>query len=186
MMVFIFRLNMPTCAKFLRTIQAPKIQVDDEGKAKTFRMFSLARPYMRSLHASWTCFFIAFLSWFGIQPLLPTISRELGLTKLDLARSGIASVSATICVRMFVGPFCDRFGPRRVMAGLLMVGAIPMSLSGLVKNGTGLIIIRLFIGRFSIKNLYEKFCSVWLNASTTEIKAVINLRRKAVTTNSTF
>ncbi|CAG2231197.1 NRT [Mytilus edulis] len=137
---------MSCCTNIMRKIQAKKIEVDDLGKAKQFRLFSIARPHMRSFHASWFCFFVAFTSWFGIQPLLPTIRKELELSKTDLANSGIASVAATIAVRVIIGPMCDKFGPRKIMCSLLITGAIPMALAGLIKTGTGLIVLRLFVG----------------------------------------
>ncbi|CAC5416805.1 NRT [Mytilus coruscus] len=137
---------MSCCTKLLGKIQAKQIEVDDLGKAKQFRLFSIARPHMRSFHSSWFCFFVAFTSWFGIQPLLPTIRKELELSKTDLANSGIASVAATIAVRVIIGPICDKFGPRKTMCCLLITGAIPMALAGLIKTGTGLIVLRLFVG----------------------------------------
>ncbi|CAG2257383.1 NRT [Mytilus edulis] len=72
--------------------------------------------------------------------------KELNLSKKDVANSGIASVAATIGLRIIVGPLCDKFGPRRIMSALLLTGSIPMALAGLIKNGTGLIVLRLFIG----------------------------------------
>lgn len=134
------------CLRVVRKIQAPKIEEDEVGKAKSFRLFSIARPHMRGFHSSWFCFFIAFTAWFGIQPLIPTIRKELCLSKQEVAHSGTASISATIFVRIVVGPLCDMFGPRRVMSGLLIIGAIPLGFAGFIKDGTGLIIVRLFIG----------------------------------------
>ncbi|XP_045169217.2 uncharacterized protein LOC123531962 [Mercenaria mercenaria] len=134
------------CWKIFRKIQAKSIEVDDLGKAKSFQICSLQRPHMRAFHTSWFCFFIAFTAWFGIQPLIPTIRKELGLSKKEVARSGIASISATIIVRIAVGPLCDKFGPKRVMSGLLIGGAIPLAFSGLIRDGLGLIIVRLCIG----------------------------------------
>ena len=134
------------CLSVLKKIQAPEILEDDLGKAKSFRLCSIRRPHMRGFHTSWFTFFIAFTAWFGIQPLIPTIRKELCLDKTTVAHSGTASISATIFVRIVVGPLCDMFGPRRVMSGLLIVGAIPMACAGLIQSGTGLIIVRLFIG----------------------------------------
>lgn len=37
---------------------------------------------------------------------------------------------------------CERFGPRRVMATILIVGAIPCGLTGLLANSAGLIVLR--------------------------------------------
>lgn len=134
------------CKKLIKKIHAQTFETDELGKAKSFRFCSLKRPFMRSFHTSWFCFFVAFTSWFGIQPLLPTIRKELNLTKKDLAHSGMASVAATIAIRVVVGPLCDRFGPRRVMSLLLLIGSIPMALAGLIKSATGLIVLRLCIG----------------------------------------
>jgi NNP family nitrate/nitrite transporter-like MFS transporter len=137
---------MSCCTRILKKINSKNIEEDDFGKAKQFALCSIARPHMRSFHSSWFCFFAAFTSWFSIQPLLPTIRRELHLSKLDLANSGIASVAATIAIRVIIGPLCDKFGPRKTMSGLLIAVAIPMALCGLITSGTGLIIIRLFVG----------------------------------------
>ncbi|VDI73182.1 MFS transporter, NNP family, nitrate/nitrite transporter [Mytilus galloprovincialis] len=132
--------------RFMKKLHAKEIKKDKNGKAKQFQLFSIRRPYMRAFHTSRFCFFLAFTSWFGIQPLIPTIMKELKLSKTDVANSGIASVAATIGLRIIVGPLCDRFGPRKIMSALLLTGSIPMALAGLIKNGTGLIVLRLFIG----------------------------------------
>ena len=134
------------CSKTLSKIQASTISEDELGKAKSFRLCSITRPHLRGFHTSWFCFFIAFTSWFGIQPLIPTIRKELHLSKVIVAHSGTASISATIFVRIVVGPLCDRFGPRRVMSALLIAGSIPLAFSGLIRSGVGLIIVRLCIG----------------------------------------
>ena len=68
--------------RILRKIQAKHIDVDEIGRAKNFRICSLEQPHMRAFHSSWFGFFVAFTSWFGVQPLIPTIANELGLTKV--------------------------------------------------------------------------------------------------------
>ncbi|KAF9437673.1 High-affinity nitrate transporter 2.1 [Entomortierella beljakovae] len=101
---------------------------------------------MRGLHLSWMSFFVAFTGWFAIPPLMPTIRGDLNLTASQISDANLTSVSATILARLTVGPLCDRYGPRKVMAGLLLVGSIPVVLVGFVADGTGLIISRFFIG----------------------------------------
>lgn len=49
-------------------------------------------------------------------------------------------------VRFIAGPLCDRFGPRLVFVGLLLAGAIPTAMAGLVSNPNGLIALRFFVG----------------------------------------
>ncbi|CAI2163006.1 14538_t:CDS:2 [Funneliformis geosporum] len=101
---------------------------------------------MRAFHFSWLSFLTAFTGWFAIAPLMPSIRKDLKLTPDQIADSNISSVSSTIIFRVLVGPLCDRIGPRRVMSVLLMVGAIPVGLSGLVQSAEGLIAVRFFVG----------------------------------------
>ncbi|KAM3585880.1 hypothetical protein VKS41_002420 [Umbelopsis sp. WA50703] len=64
----------------------------------------------------------------------------------DISNSNIVAVAATIGARLLVGPLCERFGPRKVMACLLIAGAIPTAMIGLVKSASGLMVLRFFIG----------------------------------------
>ncbi len=52
----------------------------------------------------------------------------------------------SLLVRVVCGPACDRWGPRKVFATLLLLGAIPTALAGTVTNATGLLILRFFVG----------------------------------------
>ena len=74
----------------------------------------------------------------------------------------MVSLCATLVVRVVVGPLVDRsygsryvrtfltsvpgYGPRKVMAGLLVLGAIPSGLAGTAHTANGLYVIRFFIG----------------------------------------
>ena len=74
----------------------------------------------------------------------------------------MVSLCATLVVRVVVGPLVDRsydsryvrtfltsipgYGPRKVMAGLLVLGAIPSALAGIAQTANGLYFIRFFIG----------------------------------------
>ena len=91
---------------------------------------------------AWFSFLAAFTGWFAISPLIPTIAKDLNLSAKDVANANITSVASTVLARLIVGPLCDRWGPRRVMAGILLLGAIPTGLAGLISNGTGLMVLR--------------------------------------------
>ncbi|KAG0274294.1 High-affinity nitrate transporter 2.1 [Linnemannia exigua] len=123
-----------------------QILVDENGKATNIKLFSFARPHMRAMHLSWLSFFIAFTGWFAIPPLMPTIKADLKLTPSQISDANLTSVSATILARLMIGPLCDRYGPRKAMAGLLLVGSITIGLAGLASDANGLIITRFFIG----------------------------------------
>lgn len=130
----------------------PNINTDPETcKATEIKILSAARPHMRGFHSSWISFFLAFFCWFAIAPLLSTLRLPeeeggLGISKQDIWTSSIVSVCGTIVMRIVLGPMCDKYGPRITMAIVLLAGAIPTGLTGLVNNATGLIIVRLFIG----------------------------------------
>ncbi|KAJ7156527.1 nitrate/nitrite porter [Mycena crocata] len=116
-------------------------------KSYTLPIFNLRNPYSRSLHLSWLGFFVAFLSWFAFPPLIPdAIKSDLKLTQEEIANSNIVALAATLGVRVVCGPLVDRYGPRKVMAGLLILGAIPSGLAGTAHNATSLYVLRFFIG----------------------------------------
>ncbi|KAF9405160.1 High-affinity nitrate transporter 2.1 [Podila epigama] len=130
----------------LSTIFPKEILLDDQGKATNIKLFSFGRPHMRAMHLSWLSFFIAFTGWFAIPPLMPTIKADLNLTPHQISNANLTSVSATILARLIIGPICDRYGPRKAMAGLLLLGSLTIGLAGLASDANGLIITRFFIG----------------------------------------
>lgn len=110
-------------------------------------MFSLRNQYSINFHLSWLGFFVAFLSWFAFSPLIPdAIRQDLHLTAAQIGNSNVISLSATLFVRLIAGPLVDRYGPRKVMAVLLILGAIPSGLAGTIHTVGGLYLIRFFIG----------------------------------------
>jgi len=71
-------------------------------------------------------FFVAFFSWFAFAPLVTeAVKVDLKLTTDQIVNSNLASLGGTAIVRVFAGAAVDRFGPRKVMATLLCLGAIP-------------------------------------------------------------
>lgn len=103
---------------------------------------------------------VAFLAWYSIPPIVPHIADDLKISAEHIYDSNVVAVSATIgklynhqnkrrrhscwtiAARIAVGPFCERFGPRRVMASLLLLGAVPCAMTGLIQNAAGLIGLR--------------------------------------------
>jgi NNP family nitrate/nitrite transporter-like MFS transporter len=95
---------------------------------------------------SWFAFFLAFFGWFGVAPLMPVIRDELELTHTQVGNTIIASVVITVFARIFIGWLCDRIGPRRAYAWLLMLGAIPVAGVGLSTSYESFLLCRLAIG----------------------------------------
>ncbi|KAF8641372.1 hypothetical protein AX16_009993 [Volvariella volvacea WC 439] len=131
-------------------------------KSYTIPIFNLADPYAQSFHLSWLGFFVAFLSWFAFPPLMPeAIKADLKLTNAQVANSNVIALTATLVVRVFVGPLVDHFGPRKVMAALLIIGAIPSGLAGTAHNAETLYVLRFFIG---ILGATFVPCQAWTSA----------------------
>eukprot|EP00978_Attheya_sp_CCMP212_P038818 scaffold196252_cov54-Attheya_sp.AAC.1 len=124
------------------------IRVDQTqgDRAVEIALFSTARPHMRAFHLAWISFFIAFFSWFAITPLLSEVQISLDLSTREIWVSSIFGVAGSAVTRILMGPICDKYGARLAMSGTLFISAIPVMLTGLVNTGTGLCILRLFIG----------------------------------------
>mmetsp|Transcript_2014 Transcript_2014/g.2094 ORF Transcript_2014/g.2094 Transcript_2014/m.2094 type:complete len:491 (-) Transcript_2014:314-1786(-) len=123
-----------------------EVDPEQDDRATEIKLQSFAQPHMRAFHASWIAFFSAFLAWFAVAPLLPIIKKALGLTKKEVWATNICSVASTIAMRFVVGPLCDVYGPKSVMAAVLIFGSIPTYLIGTVTSFEGLCTVRFFIG----------------------------------------
>ncbi|KAL2169540.1 hypothetical protein VTG60DRAFT_5933 [Thermothelomyces hinnuleus] len=116
-------------------------------KAKSVPVLNPIDRHGRVFSFSWLGFMLAFWAWYAFPPLLTvTIKKDLGLTPEQVANSNIVSLVATLAVRFVCGPLCDLWGPRKVFSAILLLGSIPIGLAPLIKDATGLYIIRLFIG----------------------------------------
>jgi MFS transporter, NNP family, nitrate/nitrite transporter len=95
------------------------------------------------------------------KQLSVTIKKDLKMTQNEVANSNIIALVATLLVRFCCGPLCDRFGPRYVFAGCLLLGALPSVLAGTATTPTGLIVIRFFVGILGGSFVP---CQVWTTA----------------------
>lgn len=131
------------------------------GKSYTFPIFRILDVYSTSFWLATLGFFVAFLSWFAFSPLVPeAVKADLKLTSVQVTHSNMASLGGTAIVRIIAGPACDRFGPRKVMAALLVLGAIPSGLAAVVKTSEGLYAVRFFI---SILGATFVTCQAWVS-----------------------
>ena len=117
-----------------------------DGKATRINLFDVTTPPMRAFHLSWFAFFLCFFAWFGVAPLMIVVRKEMGLTPDQVGWCMIGSVAITIVARMAVGRICDRFGPRRTYAALLVFGSLPVMGIGLAHDFTTFLLFRVAIG----------------------------------------
>jgi MFS transporter, NNP family, nitrate/nitrite transporter len=109
-------------------------------------IFSLKGVQMKTFHTTWITFFVCFFSWFALAPLMPIIRDDLKLSKSQIGDIVIASVSATIIARLFIGRLCDTWGPRKTYTALLLLGSIPIFFVGLANDYMTFLLFRLAIG----------------------------------------
>ncbi len=117
-----------------------------KNKATRINLFSLGTPQMRAFHMSWFAFFLCFFAWFGIAPLMAVVRDELGLTKVQVGNTIIASVAVTIVARLAIGWLCDRVGPRLTYTWLLLLASLPVMGIGFSRSYESFLLFRLAIG----------------------------------------
>ncbi len=122
------------------------LEPDSDGRATRIRLLDFRSAPMRAFHLSWFAFFLSFVAWFGIAPLMAVVRDDLKLTKAQIGNTVIASVAITIFARLLSGWLCDRFGPRRTYSALLVFGALPVMGIGLSHSYHSFLFFRLAIG----------------------------------------
>ncbi len=125
----------------MTTIQNQKV-----GKATKIKIFSFAAPHMRTFHLTWFAFFLCFVAWFGVAPLMPVIREEFNLNKAQIGNIIISSVGITIFARLFIGWLCDKIGPRITYSIILMLGSLPVMFIGFSHDYESFLLFRLAIG----------------------------------------
>ncbi|HYM76847.1 MAG TPA: MFS transporter [Candidatus Dormibacteraeota bacterium] len=123
-----------------------ELEPDSDGKAARIQLLDFHSAPMRAFHLSWIAFFLSFVAWFGIAPLMAVVRDDLKLTKAQIGNTVIASVAITIFARLLTGWLCDRFGPRRTYSALLVFGALPVMGIGLSHSYQSFLFFRLAIG----------------------------------------
>jgi len=129
-----------------RCLSTRRTDMSTTQRAERIALLDFRTAPMRAFHMAWMAFFLCFFAWFGIAPLMPIIREELHLTKDQIGWCLIGSVAITIVARLIIGQVCDRYGPRKAYAALLIVGAVPIIGIGLAQDFTSFLIFRTLIG----------------------------------------
>jgi len=113
--------------------------------AEKFNLFAFSGK-MKILHLSWMAFFITFVVWFNLAPLLQYLKADLGLTTPQIKTLLILNVALTIPARVIIGMLTDKYGPRVVYSMLLAVCSIPCFIFAMADNFAQLAIARFMLG----------------------------------------
>ena len=111
------------------------------------KLLNFKDPSIRTLHYTWVAFFLTFVVWFNVAPILTKMLDQFEwLTKANVKSIILCNVALTIPARIIVGNLIDRYGPRRIFAGLMVLTVIPGLLFAFGNTLTMLTISRLFLG----------------------------------------
>ena len=110
-----------------------------------FNLFAFSGK-MKILHLSWMAFFITFVVWFNLAPMLQAIAQSLNLTSAEIKTLLLLNVSLAIPARIVVGMLTDSFGPRKIYSGLLFISAIPCIMFAFADNFEQAAIARFLLG----------------------------------------
>ena len=113
--------------------------------AVPFKLFSFSGK-MKILHLSWIAFFVSFVVWFNLAPMLKAIQETFGLSKAQTSTLFVPNVALTIPARVLIGMLTDRYGPRRVYSALLISMSLPCMAFALAESYTQLAMARFALG----------------------------------------
>ncbi len=89
----------------------------------TLNLLNFKDPKIKTLHITWFAFFLSFVVWFSHAPLMVFIKEAFDLTTAQVKALLILNVALTIPARIVIGILVDKFGPRIVYSGLLIVSS---------------------------------------------------------------
>jgi MFS transporter, NNP family, nitrate/nitrite transporter len=109
-------------------------------------LLDFSQERIKMLHYTWIAFFITFYLWFNMAPLATTMLKNLDwLTPDHIKALAICNVALTIPARIIVGALIDRYGPRLIFSGLLIIMSIPVFFFAFGNSFMQLLIARLFL-----------------------------------------
>jgi MFS transporter, NNP family, nitrate/nitrite transporter len=89
----------------------------------SLNLFRISDPKIKMLHVTWFAFFLSFVVWFSHAPLLVFIKEAFDLSTAQVKALMILNVALTIPARIIIGILVDKFGPRIIYSGLLVVAS---------------------------------------------------------------
>jgi len=116
-----------------------------QNKAPSLIDFS--NPSIRILHLTWVAFFLTFVVWFNMAGVLSRMIEQFDwLSKSNVKALLVTNVALTIPARIIVGGLIDKYGPRRIFGGLMVIMLIPGLTFAFGNDLTQLILSRLALG----------------------------------------
>ncbi len=92
--------------------------------ASNLNLIDFSKANIRALHLTWFAFFLTFVMWFAHAPLKPLIMEAFDMSVDQWKALLILNVALTIPARIIIGILVDKFGPRVIYSGLLIISGI--------------------------------------------------------------
>lgn len=110
-------------------------------------LIDFKNPSIRTLHFTWIAFFLTFVVWFNMAGVLSKMIEQFDwLSKSNVKALLVTNVALTIPARIIVGSLIDKYGPRRIFAGLMVIMLIPGLTFAFGSDLTQLVLSRLALG----------------------------------------
>jgi MFS transporter, NNP family, nitrate/nitrite transporter len=111
-----------------------------------FKLFDFSQEKVRMLHYTWIAFFLTFFVWFNMAPLKTAMVESFDfLTDKNFKSLLLCNVALTIPARIVVGALVDKYGPRVVFSGLMVITIVPGLLFAFGDSFMQLVISRLLL-----------------------------------------
>ena len=115
-------------------------------ESEKFRLFDFSQEKVRVLHYTWIAFFLTFFVWFNMAPLKTAMVESFDfLTGKNFKSLLLCNVALTIPARIVIGTLTDKYGPRVVFAGLMVITVIPGLMFAFGSSFTQLVVSRLLL-----------------------------------------
>lgn len=117
-----------------------------QQNAMKLNLLTIKQPNIRILHFTWLAFFISFLVWFNMAPLMGTIRETMGLSSQEVKTLLILNLALTIPARVVVGMLVDKFGPKITFSTLLVASSLLCFAFALADSFQTLALTRFLLG----------------------------------------
>jgi len=117
--------------------------MSNEGR---INLFNFGDPKIKTLHVTWFAFFLTFVVWFSHAPLMVFIKEAFNLSTPQIKALLILNVALTIPARIIIGILVDKYGPRIVYSGLLIISSFICTGFAMADSYEQLALFRFLLG----------------------------------------
>lgn len=111
-----------------------------------FNLLDFGDAKIKTLHITWVAFFLTFVVWFSHAPLMVFIKEAFDLSSAQVKALLTLNVALTIPARIVIGILVDKYGPRHVYSGLLIISSFICVGFAMAQTYEALALFRFLLG----------------------------------------